>query len=50
MTHWDEFDFVIINDDIDVAVVELEAILLGEAAANRSDDPELRQKLKKILV
>jgi guanylate kinase len=50
MTHWDEFDFVIINDDVDIAVGELEAILHGEGAANRSGDPELQQKLEKILV
>jgi guanylate kinase len=50
MTHWDEFDFVIINDNVDIAVGELEAILHGEGAANRSGDPELQQKLEKILV
>ena len=50
MTHWDEFDFVIINDDLDTAVGELEAVLQGEGAANRSDEPALQKKLKKILV
>ena len=50
MSHWDEFDFVIINDDMDIAVGELEAIFHGEGAANRSSDPELQQKLEKILV
>jgi guanylate kinase len=50
MSHWDEFDFVIINDDVDIAVGELEAILHGEGAANRSSDSELQQKLEKILV
>jgi guanylate kinase len=50
MTHWDEFNFVIINDNVDIAVGELEAILHGEGAANRSGDPELQQKLEKILV
>ncbi len=49
MSHWDEFDFVIINDDVDTAVAELEAILHGEGAANHSSDPELQQKLEKIL-
>ncbi len=49
MSHWDEFDFVIINDDVDIAVGELEAILHGEGAANRSSDSELQQKLEKIL-
>ncbi len=50
MSHWDEFDFVIINDDVDIAVGELEAIFHGEGAANRGSDPELQQKLEKILV
>ena len=50
MSHWDEFDFVIINDDMDIAVGELEAIFQGEGAANASSDPELQQKLEKIVV
>jgi guanylate kinase len=50
MSHWDEFDFVIINDDLDTAVGELEAILLGDGAASRSSDPQLQGKLKKMLV
>ena len=49
MTHWAEFDFVIINDDLDTAVGELEAVLNGEGAANRSSDPEMRRKLEKIV-
>jgi guanylate kinase len=50
MSHWDEFDFVIINDDLETAVGELEAVLHGEGAANRSSNPELQQKLQNILV
>ncbi len=50
MSHWNEFDFVIINDEVDIAVGELEAILNGEGAANRNNNPELQQKLEKILV
>lgn len=49
MSHWDEFEFVIINDELDTAVGELEAILHGDGAANRSSDPELQQKLQKIV-
>jgi guanylate kinase len=49
MTHWDEFDFVIINDDLNTAVGELEAILRGEGSANASDAPELQKKLEQIL-
>jgi guanylate kinase len=29
MAHWREFDFVVINDDLDRAVAALEAILSG---------------------
>ena len=50
MSHWDEFEFVIINDDLETAVGELEAVLHGEGAANRSSDPGLRQKIEKLLV
>lgn len=50
MSHWNEFDFVIINDDLDTAVGELEAILLGDGAANRFDHPQLQKKLEKMLV
>ena len=49
MSHCDEFEFVIINDELDTAVGELEAILHGGGAANRRGDPELQQKLEKIL-
>ena len=50
MSHWDEFDYVIINDDLAVAVAELEAILRGEGAANAADHEELAERVKKILV
>ena len=50
MSHADEFDFVIINDDLATAVGEFEAVLRGQGEGSRSDSPELREKLKKILV
>ncbi len=50
MSHSDEFDFIIINDDLDTAVGELEAVLRGQADANRSSNRELQRKLQKILV
>lgn len=49
MSHWDEFDYVIINDNLDEAVDELEAILAGEGEANRASEPELRARVKNIL-
>jgi len=30
MSHWDEFDYAVINDDLDSAVADLEAILAGD--------------------
>jgi guanylate kinase len=50
MSHAAEFDFVIVNDDLETAVGELEGVLRGQGDANRSDTPEVRQKLEKILV
>ena len=49
MTHWDEFDFVIVNEDLDAAVSELEAILNGDGDANLSSNPELQARLERII-
>jgi len=49
MSHWDEFDFCIINDDLDVAVTEIESVFAGENRRNRCGDPELRADVQKIL-
>ena len=49
MGHATEFGFVIVNDDLQTAVAELEAVLLGDGDANRSDSPKLQHKLQKIL-
>jgi guanylate kinase len=50
MSHWTEFDHVIINDELDEAVAALEAVLRGEGDASRSDTADLREKVQKILV
>jgi len=50
MSHWEEFDYVIINDDLSRAVDELEAILDGDGDANRASDPGLARQVKNILV
>jgi guanylate kinase len=41
MTHWSEFDFVIVNEDFDRAVADLNAVLdaRGEALRVRPSDP-----------
>jgi guanylate kinase len=50
MSHWDEFDYAIINDQLELAVTELEAIIAGNGQDNLVSNPELRQRVKNILV
>jgi guanylate kinase len=50
MSHWDEFGYVIVNDDLDVAVDELEAILGGEGEENLASSPTTRSRIENILV
>ena len=44
MSHWDEFDYVIMNDDLDLAVTELEAVLDGKGEANEVNNEALRAR------
>lgn len=48
MTHWDEFDFVIINDHLETAVAEFESIVAGVGDANSVKNPELIKKIETI--
>lgn len=48
MSHWDEFDYVIINDDLDNAVADIEAVLEGAGSANATDNPALRAAVAAI--
>ena len=50
MSHWDEFGYVIVNDDLDAAVDELEAILGGEGEENLASSPTTRSRIENILV
>lgn len=50
MSHWSEFDFAIINDDLHQAVAQLEAVLAGDGHASKVSNPELSAKIQKILV
>ena len=50
MSHWEEFDFAIINDSLEEAVDELECVIEGGGNDNRTDNPELAERIKNILV
>jgi len=41
MTHWAEFDYVVVNDDFAQALAELQAIAHGRGDASRRDRPGL---------
>lgn len=49
MSHWDEFDHCIVNDDLDTAVADLEAVFGGNGAPSRCDNPALRRQIEQIL-
>jgi guanylate kinase len=49
MAHWDEFDYVVINEDLDVAAEELAAIVAGGGAYNRADAEESKRRVAGIL-
>lgn len=49
MSHWDEFDHVIINDDLDRAVADLEAALAGQSESTSTRNAELRRRVAGIV-
>jgi len=49
MSHYLEFEYVVVNDDFARAVADLRRILAGRAAGLRSDRPQLAPLLKDLL-
>jgi guanylate kinase len=49
MSHWREFDYVIVNRDFEAAAAELEAILDGRGDASRQGRPELAAIARELL-
>jgi guanylate kinase len=49
MQHWEEFDFVIINDSLDDATAELLGVLVGHSEASRSSNSELQSRIGEVL-
>ncbi len=49
MAHWVDFDYVIVNDKLDDAVIDLEGVLKGEGEASSTSNPKLRETLEHIL-
>ena len=49
MLHWDEFDHVIINDDLNRAIDDLEAVLAGEGASSATSNEALQCAVARII-
>jgi guanylate kinase len=49
MAHWEEFDYVVINDCLDQAVAELEAILAGAGEAQSTRNQGQRSAITTIV-
>ena len=49
MSHWREFDYVVVNEDFQHAVSALADILAGRGAASRAPRPELQPLLEALL-
>ncbi len=49
MSHWEEFDYVVINDDLEEAVTELEAVLDGRGESNATGDTALASAIEGII-
>jgi guanylate kinase len=49
MSHWDEFDHVIINDDLNEAISDLEDVLVGKGDASSTSNESLRRAVERII-
>ena len=49
MSHWNEFDYVIFNDDLDQAVADLEAVLAGRGTTSATTRPAVESVANKLL-
>jgi len=50
MTHWNEFDYVVINDDFDRALNDLAAIVAGRGAEFAGSRPAVQLLVRELLV
>ena len=48
MSHWDEFHYIIINDDLEKAVEDLNDVILGQGHANVATDNDLKLAITEI--
>jgi guanylate kinase len=49
MRHWDEFDYIIVNDDVTVAAKALAGVVAGKGESHSVDAPAIRALVADIL-
>ena len=49
MSHWNEFDYVIFNDNLDEAVADLKSVLTGTNERCAATNPEIQDAVRKII-
>ena len=49
MSHWCDFDYVVVNDGFDHALAELSAVVTGRGQASRADRPGLKPVISALL-
>ena len=49
MSHWDEFDHVIINDDLNQAISDLEDVLAGAGESSSTSNEALQRAVARII-
>lgn len=49
VAHWDEFDYALINDDLEGAADELAAIVSGRNGSHRTSSESLRERIEAIV-
>jgi len=47
ISHWSEFDYIIINDDLDEALAELHSVIAGENTENQCNNLSLQASIAK---
>ncbi|NNF40215.1 MAG: guanylate kinase, partial [Woeseiaceae bacterium] len=49
MSHWDEFDYIVINDKLEQAVVDLENVLAGKGDSSARSNVALRRVVSRVI-
>ncbi len=49
MTHWNEFDYAVVNDDFEVALAQLKDIFAGAGEDCRTDNPSVHRQIEVVM-